>query len=426
MATKTTFKPLSAPLDEPEVLRDWQAAIQFDVNSDDGKDALEFVRFYEDFLKKNLTFPTDYRELAAEYDALYDQASWLALPYLTERDGLGLFESRLAGVFKITDYNFVEKIRLWLLSFPLDRRDEIKAKISELVGKSSAIVTKNIAFAAAAPESGTVKRWVNYYLAAVGTAAPDPLKQSQFYFSDRVFNSAAPEERAVLKRIFDLLDKLRLSSKDPAGYEEEFTLDEDGEQVSIVAGEELKLSPDARRILKTIRRAASPEEERARLVALLGGSAEEVAAVRDFEAEYSGKLGSDGAKLRDELFSAINPPPGITAEPRRVVALLKLLARSDGLDTLVRSDKRFFDLLAKYYEAAELPREVEDLKVYPTAPKHLAALLRVVLCEKAGLASTDAARLAIQLANILKKGGKEKYLAMAYFDEEAEDFRFAD
>jgi|GEM_PF-3704568 len=420
-------KPLTIALDSREAMDDWKVAIQNDIETDDGKDAKAFVGFYTDFLKANPTFPGDFPTAASLYDDLFAKAMWLALPYLSERDGLSLFESRLATVMAMPTVDIWDKVRQWLLNFAMESRDDIRAKINDSLLKSAAPATKSPIKVGETSQPGTVAYWVNYYRNTVGEGVPDPLKQTQFFFTDKTFNAIPPEERENLKRLLTLVDKIWYSSFDSPGFEEDIVVkDENGTVRDFFGGEELAITPEAVEALRKVRRGGTPEEERARLSAILRGPTGEAEKVGGFEDEYKSSLGGDQMKLRDAIFAMLAPTPGKLPEAHRLVALLKQLARAGALDSLLRSDRRFFDLLAKHYSSTGQESKVDDLKVYPTSPGHLCSLLQLLLEDSGGLEEEEAARFTVQLANIMQKQGNDKYIGMAYLDEDSEEFEFSE
>jgi len=105
-----------------------------------------------------------------------------------------------------------------------------------------------------------------------------------------------------------------------------------------------------------------------------------------------------------------------------LVAYLKQLARAGVLDTLLSRDKRFFDLVVRAYTESGQTQKIDDLKVYPTSAAHLAVLLQILLRDFGKMDENASARFAVQLANIMAKQGKDKYLGQAYLDEDSEEF----
>jgi hypothetical protein len=418
------LKSLTIPLADKDVMAEWRAALEAAIAADDGKDARAFVGFYSDFLKDNPTFPGEYPEAAAFYDDLYAKAMWLALPYLGEKDGLAIFESRLTAAFKLPDFDLWEKTRQWLLNFLMEDRDDIRAKVFEAIRKSGAEATNTALKLGETSQAGTVGNWVNYYQNAMGPdLAPDPLKLSQFFYTDKAFNGATVEEREKLRQLFRLVDKIKLSSFDAPGFEEDIVVkDESGEMQDYYEGEELKLGAEAKEKLKLIRRAPTSEQEKARLAGLLRGAAEEVEEIAKMEEEIQAAAAGDEPKLRDAFYQELSPVPGKLPAPRQLVAYLKQLARAGVLDTLLSRDKRFFDLVVRAYTESGQTQKIDDLKVYPTSAAHLAVLLQILLRDFGKMDENASARFAVQLANIMAKQGKDKYLGQAYLDEDSEEF----
>ncbi|TAL19022.1 hypothetical protein EPN90_04745 [Patescibacteria group bacterium] len=411
-------RPLTLPLDDPKVLENFQAAIALDEQFDEAKDAEEFVRFYERFLKENPTFGSLRPDLAPVYDNLYRRALWLALPYLNEREGYVLFEKYLELAFTNPNFELWEKTRRWLLNFDVEERDAIKQRLWATIQKSGAPATKSALREGEKTEAGTVGNWLRHYQTAVGAEEPDALARSQYFFANKTFTGIPAEERERLKLLFDFVDRLKLSSLTAKGFEEDFVMTAAGKTVAVSEGEFLEPSEETAKALATVQRPPSGEELQNRLVSLLKGSDEEVLAVRKLEEELDAKLKGDARRLRDVLWSEINPLPGKKTDSTRLIALLKQLARGSQLDDTLREDKRFFEMLSKYYQTAGATGKVDDLKVYPTAPAHLSALLQLVLGRYGRMAPNDSARIAVQLANIMRAKGNEKYLRLAHFDEE--------
>lgn len=419
-------KPLTIPLDTPEAIADWKEAIAYDEQSDDAVDAEVFARYYEQFLKDNPQFPLEYADAAKIYEDLYERALWISLPHKRESDGYVMFDKYLSSAFKIPEYDLWKKTKQWLANFPLDRRDEIKKRVLDSLQRSSEVVT-SIALEEPGLEvqAGTVGNWIRQYQGIVGVNEVDTLAKTQYFFTNKAFAALPVEERESLKKLFALVDHLKLSSKTPEGFEEDIVIEEGGKTVIISEGKEIYLDPSIEKAMRDFRGASSPEERQARLVGLLRGSDEEVQKINMLEGEIGTQTENNETKLRDLLFTFSSPVMGKEPEQDRTIAVLKHLARLGFLDNILRGDKRFFDMLTQYYQKTGKLQEVDDLKVYPTSPKHLSIFLQELLIQRIGMRSAEAARVAVQIENILKKNGKAQYMEMAFFDEEKEQFAFA-
>lgn len=416
-------KPLTIPLDSPEAISDWKEAIAYDEQVDDVSDAEVFVRYYEKFLKDNPQFPLEYPDAATVYQDLYERALWISLPHMRENDGYVLFDKYLGTAFKVSELDLWNKTKQWLANFPLNRRDEIKKRVFDSLQRSSVVIS-SVALQEPGLEAqpGTVGNWIRQYQGIVGLNEVDTLAKTQYFFTNKAFAALPVAERESLKNLFVLVDHLKLSSKTPEGFEEDIVLEEGGKTVIISEGKEVFLDPSIEKAMRDFRGATTPEERQARLVALLRGSDEEVQKMKMFEEELAAQTGDNETKIRDVLFTLANPAMGKDPEEERVVACVKHLARLGFLDNILRGDKRFFDILVQYYQKTGKLNEVDDLKVYPTSPKHLSAFLQVLLMQRMGMRSSEAARILVQIENVLKKNGKAQYMEMAFFDEEKEQF----
>lgn len=418
-------KALTIPLNSSEAITAWKEAIAYDEQSDDAADADVFVLYYEKFLKDNPQFPLDFPKESAIYQDLYERALWIGLPFRRESDGYIVFDKYVGTAFKIPELDLWKKTKEWLTNFPLARRDEIKKRVFDSLLRSSVVVTSvSLQEPGLDAQPGTVGNWIRQYQGIVGVNEVDTLAKTQYFFTNKAFAALPVEERDSLKNIFVLVDHLKLSSKTPEGFEEDIVIEEGGKSVVITEGKETEPDPSIVKAIRDFRGAATPEERQALLVSLLRGSEQEVQTINMIEEEIGTQTGNNETKLRDLLFSFSSPDMGKEPEQDRTVATLKHLARLGFLENILRGDKRFFDLLVQYYQKTGRLQEVDDLKVYPTSPKHLSSFLQVLLMQRIGMRSADAARITVQIENILKKNGKAMYMEMAFFDEEKEQFAF--
>ncbi len=104
-----------------------------------------------------------------------------------------------------------------------------------------------------------------------------------------------------------------------------------------------------------------------------------------------------------------------------MTALLRVAASEQKLDALLL-DKRFQSSLVDYFRKENRAQDVGGLKVNPTAPQYFVALLRFIFEERLGLSENEAARIGMQIVNILKKTGNKKYNNTVYFDEAKKEF----
>ncbi len=405
------------------VIEEWRSAIAHDEQADDGKDANFFVRYYEDFLKKDPTFGSQYPEAAAVYDDLYTRALWLAFSFFNKKEGITVFEKCLGAAVTMPSIDMWERVRAWLAQIPLEFRNETKAKLLAVLQQSPSQATKSSLLDGEQDTRGTISAWVKRYLAEAGTDQTDKLARTQFLFSNKTFSRLPAEEQTVLRRLFALVDRLLLSSETAEGFEEDRIAILGDTLIDVEEGEEKTLAPEKEALLKKIRKIltlVTPEQLRARLM----GSEEERTRIHAAEQVFEKTVGSDVIKMRDALFAvSTKASPGSFVEP---IACIRLLIKSGNFVQLLREDVRFAELLRKRYEVAGARGKVDDLKVYPTSAQHLAAFSQLLLVEQLGMSGSDGARHMIQWMNMLARSGTKVFTEPpAYFSEEADAFQFA-
>ena len=62
--------------------------------------------------------------------------------------------------------------------------------------------------------------------------------------------------------------------------------------------------------------------------------------------------------------------------------------------------------------------------MYPTAPQFVRLFLEISLEERLKLTESEAARIGLHLANLLKRAGNDKYNQIAYFDMGSGEFKW--
>ncbi len=147
------------------------------------------------------------------------------------------------------------------------------------------------------------------------------------------------------------------------------------------------------------------------------GSSAERTAIDARARQISATTGNDFGKLADGLYLLVSKPKiDQELEQLDVIATLRVLASHEKLDDLLKDDQRFFGLVHDDLVRTGQTALAQDFRLHPTAVPAIRYFLAMVFEGKMKLAENDAARFALQLGNLLKKAGNNKYLSLSYFD----------
>lgn len=128
------------------------------------------------------------------------------------------------------------------------------------------------------------------------------------------------------------------------------------------------------------------------------------------------QLRSMGPSLAIRFHDVIAPPKGVRASRETHIAALLLLAETNKLEDLLRS-QGMHDWFVDYLKALNKPELLEGFRIAPTSPKFMRIFLSWILQDRAGLTEAEAARFGARIVSMLRKQGNEKYAQIAYYDE---------
>jgi len=175
---------------------------------------------------------------------------------------------------------------------------------------------------------------------------------------------------------------------------------------------------------RPVTRPITPAYSQEEIYSRYQGSEDERRQIGDRQAQIASTTGRDFSKLADQLYLMIGKPRVDELERYDVIATLRVLAETEKLDDVLREDTRFFKILHDEVVRRGDNDLATDVRVHPTSPKAIQWFLSLVFEGKLQLNENDAARFGLQLGNLLKKAGNDKYANLAYFDMTTGNFRW--
>ena len=167
-------------------------------------------------------------DLYSEYKDLINKLRWVGLPIMTEDRAADMFQFHFTEIFKIPDYDIWEKLRIILLKIIiLDDRDKFKKQLRDALAKNEEKITGRSLIIDNLRKNPTVGNWLADYNKTLGTGVINGLARTEYLVNGQNIRNLNEEEKKKIKILFDLYEKLKLSSQTFAGLENEIPLDED-------------------------------------------------------------------------------------------------------------------------------------------------------------------------------------------------------
>lgn len=372
-------------------------------NVDDGVD---LFRVLKELLERNSGFRIENQAMAKEYDLLMAKLSYLSLPALEDDDIDELFKNYLFVGFNLKNIDLKEKMGLRFLLYHDEATDgaerkqilrAIKENI-EMIGKEKIQIVGEEKM-----DPPTVKNWLRDYELSFDQKKIRTTVEAVTYLNQsKNARKLLEEDRKKLLQVLSFYDALLFPT---------------------AVGEVRE---------RKVARSASSFPQREGTVLSAGdiekkyqenlGSEEKVKKV---EEEISGAVKS-GVKIGDMIYEELFPKtPGATVNKEKIIASLKVAANLKELGSLL-NDSRYAALVEKYLSQRNNEQGLNDFKINPAAPNNLIFLLRYILEDILKLTEEKSAGIGIQLVNLMRKNGENKYNTIVYFDESKGGFVWAE
>lgn len=197
--------------------------------------------FVEQWLALNPQFVQDYPDRAADLSTFAVYMKWESLQALTYPEPvLELFHQHINALFELcTDldldpeyfgpqFALVEGLRQCLTNIPLwSERDVFKKQILQALMSNEEEVTTAEFFRGIKAVPPTVKFWFSEYIEFMGTEPFIPERQKRFFRENSNAAELTVPEKDKLRLLFNVYERLRISSMKPAGIEEDIPFDAD-------------------------------------------------------------------------------------------------------------------------------------------------------------------------------------------------------
>lgn len=393
------------PLDNPATLEELKGAIAEYIEFDESEAADEFAQLMEKFWKDNPKFAVEEAALQPVYENLYWQAKWIGLQFQPVREIPDMFENRVNAAWQISGFDFWEKLRQKLVRMRIEERDALKRKVLQALERSV-----------------VAGQWVKEYLLFVGPPPTNTLKQSQYFSGNKKLLALSSEEQQRVRNLLNFVERLRLRSFTPEGFEEGgVNMIRGGKLVTLAGNQFEEVDEKIRKAVSVMLAPENPKDLQARVLKEYAGDAAVMGRINAIADELIKKAGAE-PRLIVEALKKLLSSGSAKPDSERIAGALFALAHTGALANMLQKEMWASEMVAQFYKEKKHPEGAEQVKVFPTAPDHLSAFLQFALREHAGFSDAESARLGLHLANLMKGKGDGSLAEITHFDTNADAF----
>ncbi len=383
------------------------------------------AKILADFLEKNLSAST----IAAPEDELIYQellakVKFIALPTLDADKIVNLLQENFTLIFEMSDYDLWKKIKTKLIATAkFEERDILKKKIGAALAANEQSLTSDGIVLGSTEVRGTVKNWLTDARQTLGSGKTEIVQLSQYLINSPNTKKLSEEDRHKVDYLLKFYEKTKTSSTELGGMEEITIFEVDGALDVFEEGKTERTRKEIKDKVVEFQSAQTTTGIQDEIQARYRGDEAEEKKISAEIKKIQKVAGGDFKKISDELFRTISGSDR-PADKTQIVVILKVLSEAGQIENLL-ADKRFGDMLAAYLKKNK-PTEASGFKINPRSPQYISALLQYFLKDIAGMGEDDSGRIGMQILNVLaKKGGKNKYQGLVYFDLEKKEFRWS-
>lgn len=198
---------------------------------DEATEAYHLAKELEESLDKIKDFKDKYFDFFVRYKKIIHRLKWIGLPIMTENMALDMFKYHFTEIFHISDFapgELWRKLKVILLAIIVYQdRDKFKKNLREALLNSNEKLTGKKLIINNQEKIPTVGNWLLDYNRSLGTGKVDNLKRIQYFTNNNNIKILDEQEKARVKILLDLYEKLKLSSLTLEGLEEDIPVDDD-------------------------------------------------------------------------------------------------------------------------------------------------------------------------------------------------------
>jgi hypothetical protein len=442
----------------PESLAELKAAFNEIALFDEHENAYSISNGLNSLIDDEAGFKSANADLYKQYVDIIIKLRWIALALLKEGEVVKLFKENFLKIFEIEDFNLEEKMRFKFLNIlVLEERDKLKNEIRKALAENNERISSKKLMSESKMLEPSVASWIFDYNKNLGITPVNKTKQTEYFTRNENAKKASNEEKDKLRVVFNIYEKLKLSSLYAPGLEEYIPIDEPGMK-GIIKGSEVEplrdeskiradiewatkllLDSDIPDFVKDSLRGEEEEKKGKPDIVLIKETVKEkdnkeslAEMFKDFEKYMDGEL-SQGAievgeklqkesvkdlkVLRSKFYHAVN-----SSSSKDALGALFAIAENRQIRVAFAKDDRFVKFWGGYLEQNNL--DVEHFKNDPANEKHFARFIKYIFENRLGMNEYDSLMSGIAVGNLARVAGELEYQEMVYGDEKEGKFKW--
>lgn len=214
-----------------------QQEIDYVIANDEFAGAFECYNLTKDWLANKSGITKNSPEYA-QYDSYLAKLKFLSFNFLSDNnERADLLRNYFNFSFEMKHFDLWQKLETELVSIrDLNDRDAFKAAMREALEKcENVLISRQRYVEQEMPRK--VSEWIKNFVSNLGLDKIDKVKKMEYLTNSRFIKMLDIEDRDRVKTLLDIYEKLRLSSRDPEGYENSVVMNMDGKEIVFNRGE---------------------------------------------------------------------------------------------------------------------------------------------------------------------------------------------
>jgi hypothetical protein len=229
-----------AQLNDKKFFHEIKIKSQVFIDADQFREAYDMAKQLEQSIDAIKDFKESNYELYKAYKEIIIILKWVGLPIMTEEMVAHYFQYYFTWIFKIDWYDYSNLWRklstVLLVILDYNKRDQYKKSLIQALLNNQEIITSKKISINNQVKNPTVANWLQDYFSVLGTGKVNKLARTQYLVNSVNTKNLSEQERGKVKLLFDLYERLKLSSLTLEGLEEEIPVNEDGIKGIIIEG----------------------------------------------------------------------------------------------------------------------------------------------------------------------------------------------
>jgi len=365
--------------------------------------------------------------------------SFVLLSNLPNNQIIGMFSDQIGWYFSpevMDNLGLWDKLKGKLVLMAMEERDKFKEEIRQaLLGNTQVITSKKIERNEKSYQP-TIHNWLVDYTSVVGVGKINPVAVNNYFVTNKNCQNLTNYERGIVRELVNFYERLKRSSFEPEGLEEDAVIiDENNEIVIFSDGRFEKLNPKIEELSKQLEDESAPQspaekktvassagvasEQGKEILAAYQGDEKQKRNLARAEKKITKKFKDDISKLRAEFFKSVQ-----AKDVSKTIVILRVLAQKQDLEKFLKEDERLFKFLSVTWEKQYGHELAAEFQKNPGQLKFVRLFLQYVLQQRLAIPRSDAARIGMQIGNIMSGFGKQEYKKMAYFEVSSKTFNW--